>query len=63
MLIHTIDAEEQLAAYGANSKYDVNWSFLQKLYALGRRQGATFLRKHYDSVGKASTTDIAAKFL
>lgn len=63
MLIHTIDAEEQLAAFGATSKYDVNWDFLQKLYALGRRQGAAFLRKHFDSVGKASTTDIVAKFL
>jgi NTE family protein len=63
MLIHTIDAEDQLAAYGAASKYNVDWDFLQELFALGRRQAASFLRKHYDSVGKASTTDITAKFL
>ena len=63
MLIHTIDAEEQLAAFGASSKYNVGWDFLQKLYALGRRQAGSFLRQHYDGVGKASTTDIAAKFL
>lgn len=63
MLIHTIDAEEQLAAYGATSKYNVDWSFLQKLHALGRRQAGTFLRKHLNDIGKASTTDIVAKFL
>ncbi|PJI42282.1 MAG: alpha/beta hydrolase [Ferrovibrio sp.] len=63
MLIHTIDAEEQLAAFGATSKYNVDWDFLQKLYALGRRQAATFLRRHLEGVGKVSTTDIAAKFL
>lgn len=63
MLIHTIDAEEQLAALGAASKYNVNWHFLQKLYALGRRQATAFLRQHFETIGKASTTDIVAKFL
>lgn len=63
MLIHTIDAEEQLATFGAASKYNVDWAFLQKLYALGRRQAATFLRQHFNSVGTDSTTDIVAKFL
>jgi NTE family protein len=63
MLIHTIDAEEQLAAFGATSKYNVDWAFLQKLYALGRRQATSFLRWHYASIGKESTTDIVAKFL
>lgn len=63
MLIHTVDAEEQLARYGAVSKYNVDWDFLQSLFALGRRQGAAFLRKHFDGVGKTSTTDITAKFL
>lgn len=63
MLIHTIDAEKELGGYGASSKYDVDWAFLQKLYALGRRQAGTFLRKHFDGVGKTSTTDIVAKFL
>lgn len=63
MLIHTIDAEKELAAYGAASKYNVDWAFLQKLYALGRRQAGSFLRQHYDDIGKISTTDIVAKFL
>lgn len=63
MLIHTIDAEQQLAAFGAASKYNVDWHFLQKLYALGRRQATAFLRSHFDSVGRESTTDIVAKFL
>jgi NTE family protein len=63
MLVHTIDAEQQLAAYGAASKYNVDWDFLQSLHALGRRQAGTFLRRHYDDIGKISTTDIARKFL
>lgn len=63
MLIHTVDAEEQLARYGATSKYNVDWDFLQSLFKLGRRQGAAFLRNHYDGIGERSTTDIAAKFL
>lgn len=63
MLIHTIDAEKELAAYGATSKYDVEWNFLQKLFQLGRRQAGSFLNRNYDSIGRASTTDITAKFL
>lgn len=63
MFIHTIDAETQLAKLGAASKYNVDWDFLQGLFKLGRRQAGRFLRQHYDSVGRASSTDIAAKFL
>lgn len=63
MLIHTIDAEEQLVKFGAASKYNVDWDFLQSLFALGRRQAGSFLSQHFDSIGKASTTDITAKFL
>jgi NTE family protein len=63
MLIHTIDAEAQLAKYGTTSKYNVDWDFLQSLFALGRRQAGSFLRRHFDSIGKNSTTDIVAKFL
>jgi NTE family protein len=63
MLIHTIDAETQFAKLGAASKYNVDWEFLQGLFKLGRQQAGRFLRQHYDSVGRASSTDIVEKFL
>jgi NTE family protein len=62
-LIHTIDAEQELAALDVSSKFNVDLEFLLHLFALGRAKADTFIEAHYDAIGLRSSTDIAAKFL
>ncbi|SLN30700.1 patatin-like phospholipase family protein [Oceanibacterium hippocampi] len=63
VLIHTVDAEDVLGKLGASSKLNADWDFLMSLKETGRQRGEAFLNDHYDKVGVASSTDIAAKFL
>jgi NTE family protein len=62
-LIHTIDAEKELAAFDVSSKSNVDLGFLLHLFALGRAKADTFIEAHYDDIGLRSSTDISKKFL
>jgi NTE family protein len=62
-LIHTIDAEQELAAFDVSSKFNCDLGFLLHLFNLGRAKADHFIRAHYDDVGVRSSTDIVAKFL
>jgi len=61
--IHTVDAEEELAALNASSKLNASSGFLRHLRALGIAKAEAFLDAHFDAIGKASSTDVVAKFL
>ncbi|HSU62341.1 MAG TPA: patatin-like phospholipase family protein [Burkholderiales bacterium] len=63
MLIHCIDAEDQMRALGASSKLNTTWEFLMYLHELGRARGEAFLNAHYDKLGRESATPIAQRFL
>jgi NTE family protein len=63
MLIHTVDAEDVLGNLGVSSKLNADWSFLSKLFELGRERASTFLDNHFDDIGTRSSTDIEEKFL
>jgi NTE family protein len=63
MWIHTIDAEQELAAFDVSSKFNSDLGFLLHLFALGHGKADDFIETHYDKVGVCSSTDIAAKFL
>ena len=63
MLLHTIDAEDELRQYGASSKMNAEIDFLEKLFTLGRDRAELFLTQHFDKVGVESSTDIVEKFL
>ena len=63
MLIHTVDAEAELRDFGASSKLNGDWDFLQRLFDLGRARAEAFITAHYDKIGHESSTDIADKFL
>jgi NTE family protein len=62
-LIHTIDAEQELAAFDVSSKFNVDLGFLLHLFALGRAKADAFIEAHYGAIGLRSSTDIATKFL
>jgi len=63
MLIHTIDAEEEVCQLGVSSKLNADWSFLASLHEIGRLKAEAFLERHFDDIGKRSSTDIEEKFL
>lgn len=63
VFIHSVDAEETLAKFSVSSKLNPDWDFLCYLRDLGRAKAEAFLASHYDDLGRASTTDIVAKFM
>jgi NTE family protein len=62
-LIHTIDAEQELAAFDVSSKFNSDLGFLLHLFALGRTKADSFINTHYDDIGIRSSTDIVTKFM
>lgn len=62
-LIHSVDAEEELAAFNASSKMNGSIGFLRHLRALGVARADAFLAAHFDDIGTRSSTDVVSKFL
>ncbi|MGB8339032.1 MAG: patatin-like phospholipase family protein [Burkholderiales bacterium] len=63
LYIHAIEAEKQMRNFGASTKSDTSWSFLQELHDIGYQASDKWLTKNYDQLGKRSTIDIAEKYL
>jgi len=58
ILVHRIEATEQMNPLSASSKMNSEWSFLTHLRDIGRESARAFLDEHYDSLGKESTLDL-----
>ena len=63
MLIHCIDAEDEMSNLGVSSKLNVGREFLEWLFDLGRKRADAFLRDHFDKIGNDSSTSIEQRFL
>ena len=63
MLIHTVDAEDELSKLGVSSKLNADWEFLSSLRELGRKRAGEFLKANFDALGERSTTVLEEKFL
>ncbi len=63
ILMHAIDAENYLAAYGAASKINTARAFLEELHGLGRQAAADWLQKMLPRVGHASSISIEERYL
>lgn len=61
--VHTVDAEDTMNKLGASSQANLEPSYINGLFELGRAKADAFIEEHYDKVGVASSTDIEAKFL
>jgi NTE family protein len=61
--LHMVHDEDGLAAFGASSKLNTQWDFLQSLHALGFAAVQRWLERHRADIGRRSTLDIAATFL
>jgi NTE family protein len=63
VLVHCIEAENEMCNLGVSSKLNVNRDFLLWLFALGRKRADDFLREHFTKIGKESSTVIEERFL
>ena len=62
LFIHTIDAEDKLAALDPSSKLNADPAFLHHLFDLGQARAEAFLSEHWEAIGSRSSTDVDAKF-
>ncbi len=63
MLMHSIDAESEMAGLGVSSKFNADWRFLRTLFELGRARADIWLSTNFEALGKHSSIDIADVFL
>lgn len=63
MLIHSIRDDEAMASLGAATKLSADWAFLCRLRDKGRARAEEWLAAKFDSIGVASSIDLAQAFL
>lgn len=56
--LHRLDAEVQLAQFGAASKTQTGWAFLSQLHDIGRAATDDWLRKNGQHLGQRSTFEL-----
>ena len=62
ILVHRIEATEQLNPLSASSKMNSEWEFLTYLRDIGRESARVFLDQHHASLGVKSTLDLRDEF-
>lgn len=60
MCLHHLSAERQLSPLDVSSKLNVEWEFLEYLHGIGRETANNWLNRHFKSLQKCSTLDVAA---
>ncbi len=61
--MHAIDSDRWLAPLSLGSKFDTEWTFLNRLKGHGREAAEDWLTTCFDEVGERSSVDIRARFL
>lgn len=62
MLVHMIEAEEEIKRLGASSKLNADLEFLLHLKEVGRQSTDAWLARNFDRIGVDSTVDLATTF-
>jgi len=58
VLLHLIEAESVMAEFGAASKLNADWDFLQYLHDVGYQAASDWLDAHYEQLGEETTADL-----
>lgn len=61
--LHAIEADAWLGDLSLGSKFDTEWSFLNRLKTKGREAADAWLETCFDAVGERSSIDVKARFL
>lgn len=56
--LHRLDAGETLSPFGAMSKTQTGWSFLQQLHSIGREAADAWLSAHGRDIGRRATCEL-----
>ena len=62
IFFHMVQAEEEMAAFGVSSKYNLDWDFLCTLRKLGRERADQWLAANFDVIGTDSSVDLEKLF-
>jgi NTE family protein len=62
IFFHMVQAEEEMAAFGVSSKYNLDADFLHTLRDLGRKKADEWLKTNFDSLGRDSSVDLEKLF-
>lgn len=62
VLIHRIDADEELTPLGASSKMNAEWPFLMHLFEVGREAAMNWLNDNFEHLGERSTLNTRELF-
>jgi NTE family protein len=63
LYMHLIEDEPRMQTHNVSSKFNADWGFLQELFGQGRAAADTWLAASFDSVGKAASVDLRARYL
>jgi hypothetical protein len=61
--MHSVRADKVLIDLSAESKYSLDWHFLQDLHRRGLATGHDWLAVNLGLIGKRSSVDLRAQFL
>lgn len=61
--LHMIADDAGLAPFGAASKMDTTWPFLERLFALGHAAASRWMAAHRADIGVRATVDVEGEFL
>ncbi len=59
---HMMQAEKEMSAYGASSKFNCHRDFIEILFQLGSRTAEEWLEQNYDRLGNESSIDLQKLF-
>jgi len=62
VLVHRIEADDEIKPLGASSKLNAEWAFLEHLFDIGRRAADGWLEENFADLGTRSTVDIRAMY-
>ena len=61
--LHMVADDDGLAPLGANSKFDTDRAFLERLFEMGRGAADRWLAQHKGDIGVRTTVDVESEFL
>jgi NTE family protein len=59
---HMIQAEKEMAQYGASSKMNLSHDFIELLFQLGRSTAGTWLENNFRQIGVSTSIDLQKLF-
>jgi len=62
IFFHMVQAEKEMAAFGASSKFNVHRDFIEILFELGSRTADAWLAENYEKLGTESSIDLQKLF-